>query len=70
MPFPTGFRKASGGGHYCVPNCESVKNLFGDSEYVNERAEWLWILKVKDEEKELLVCSLHFVKDDYSFPGN
>ena len=46
------------------------KNLFGDSEYVNKRTEWLRILQIKDEEKGLLVCSLHFVKEDYSFPGN
>ena len=93
MEFSTGYRKASGGGRCCVPNCESVKrksdkssfhtvparnsvqkverkNSFGDSEYVNKRTEWLRILKVKDEEKECLVCSLHFLKDDYSFPGN
>ena len=69
MEFLTGYRKASGGGRGCVPNCESVKrknnnisfhtvparnsvqkvvrkNLFGDSKYVNKRAEWLRIIKV------------------------
>ena len=60
---------------HTVPARNSVqkverKNLFGDSEYVNKRTEWLRILKFEDEEKELLVCSLHFVKYDYSFPGN
>ena len=64
MESQTGHRKA-----YSVQKDER-KNLFGDSEYVNKRAEWLRILKVKDEEKELLVYSLHFVKDDYSFPSN
>ena len=45
------------------------KNLFGNFEDVDKRAEWLRILNVKDEDGELLVCSLHFVKEDYNSPG-
>ena len=68
-------RKSNNISFHTVPARNSVqkferRNLFGDSEYVNKRVEWLKILKVKYEEKELSVCSLHFIKDDYSFPGN
>ena len=44
-------------------------NLFGKTEYVDRRSEWLTRLNIVDSNKELLVCSLHFTPNDYYFPG-
>lgn len=58
---------------HTVPKANSAKifrkNLFGKRELVDKRSEWLRNLKVTDEDKELLVCSLHFKKDDYYLTG-
>jgi len=58
---------------HTVPKANSAKiariNLFEKRELVDKRSEWLRSLKVADEDKELLVCSLHFNKDDYYLTG-
>lgn len=47
------------------------KNIFGVTEIVDKRKEWLRLLNIKNNKKnvQLYVCSLHFRKDDYFFPG-
>ena len=75
LNFESTKRKSDDISFHTVPARNSVqkverKNLFGNSEYVNKRAGWLRILNVKDEDKDFLACSLHFVKEDYKFPGN
>lgn len=56
-----------------VPKAGSAKiarkNLFGKIEMVDKRSEWLRLLKVKDYNEDLLVCSLHFAAKNYFFPG-
>lgn len=56
-----------------IPKYGSAKitrtNLFGNVEFVDKRSEWLKNLNVADDNKELLVCSLHFTAKDYYFAG-
>ena len=47
-----------------------IKNFFGNLEIVDKRAEWLRRLKIKDESKQVVICSKHFGPDNYCFPGN
>lgn len=47
----------------------SRKNFFGNMEIVNKRKEWLKILKVPENNKNLFVCLLHFNAHDYYFPS-
>ena len=47
-----------------------IENLFGNLEIVDRRVEWLRRLKIKDESKQVVICSKHFGPDNYCFPGN
>ena len=48
----------------------AMKNLAGETVIVNKRSEWLKRLNIKDNNKQILVCSLHFSLEDYLFPGS
>lgn len=43
-------------------------NIFGKEEFVDKRTQWLKLLNIKDK-KYLIVCSKHFTKEDYLYPG-
>lgn len=41
-----------------------LKYIFLERQLIYKRKEWLRNSKITDEDKELLICSLHFNKDD------
>ena len=47
-----------------------VTDMFGNVEKVDSLSVWMRSLKMgKDVSPYMRVCSLHFTKDDYIFPG-
>ena len=44
-------------------------NLFGKTEIVEKRVQWLKKLKIVYVNQDLNVCSKHFKTNDYCFPG-
>lgn len=47
-----------------------VQNAFGNLEKRDVRKEWERVLKMETIAKYAVVCSLHFKRSDYRFPGN
>lgn len=54
-----------------APKIRSVflTDHFGNKYKIDHREAWKKILKIKSVDPEMKICSLHFEKDDYLFPG-
>lgn len=58
--------------HFPKPNLvfAKIKNYFRDYKKVDCRKMWERVLKISDNVREhMVVCSLHFTKNDYILPG-
>lgn len=52
-------------------NFVKIVNKNGSEEMVDRRKRWEYVLKMgKKVTSNMLVCSLHFKKEDYMIPGN
>ena len=47
----------------------SIENLFGAQEKLDILDAWKLVLKINHVTPKMRVCSLHFKKEDYVFPG-
>lgn len=46
-----------------------VEDSLGNKKQMDQLTAWTTILKIKDVNKNMKVCSLHFTKEDFHFPG-
>ncbi|KYN01024.1 hypothetical protein ALC62_08250 [Cyphomyrmex costatus] len=46
-----------------------VKNIFGNLEKRDKVKAWMHALKIRNVTHKTRVCSLHFKREDYIFPG-
>lgn len=57
--------------YFPKPNLRFINkiNFFGNIEKVDQCKSWQIALRLKTCNRHLKVCSLHFLKEDYFFPG-